>query len=88
MTPPDTLLQFPCAFPVKVMGRVHPDLLPAVIELCRAVDATFDEASVLQRPSANGTFVGLTLTIQATSREQLDGLYRALSAHPRVAFVL
>ena len=88
MTPPEALLEFPCAFPIKVMGRVHPDLLASVAALCRGVDPTFDEAGIEQRASGAGRFVGLTVTVEVPSREQLEGLYRALSAHPLVAVVL
>ncbi len=88
MTPSEALLQFPCAFPIKVMGRVHPDLVAAVVDLCRAVDPAFDAAGIEQRASGAGRFVGLTVTVEVPSREHLEGLYRALSAHPLVAVVL
>jgi putative lipoic acid-binding regulatory protein len=70
------------------MGAAHPDLLPAVIDVCRRFDPTFDPAGVEQRPSSAGTFLGLTVTVEATSPEQLEGLYRALAALPLVRMVL
>jgi putative lipoic acid-binding regulatory protein len=88
MTTPDTLIEYPSRFPLKVMGASHPDLLPDVVDVCRRFDPGFDPAGIEQRPSSAGTFLGLTVTVEATSREQLEGLYRALAAHPLVRLVL
>ena len=60
----------------------------AVVALARQFDPGFDPATVEHRPSRAGNYLGLTITITATSREQLDGLYRALSSHPLVKVVL
>lgn len=84
----DTLLQFPSAFPIKVMGLQVPAYLPAVLEMARAADPDFDAASVELRPSTGGKYLGVTITVMATSQEQLDALYRALSSHPLVRVVL
>lgn len=88
MTTRDSLIEYPSRFPIKVMGAAHPDLLTAVLEVCRRFDPGFDPAAVEQRPSSAGTFLGLTVTVEATSPEQLEGLYRALSALPLVRMVL
>ncbi|GAB4217587.1 MAG: YbeD family protein [Rhodoferax sp.] len=84
-----SLLQFPCAFPIKVMGEQGEALLADVVAMACAADPHFDrEASVRVRLSAGGRYQGITLTVQATSQAQLDALYRQLTAHPRVKLVL
>ena len=84
----ESLIQYPCAFPIKVMGAHVVGFEEAVIEVARRFDAAFDAASLERRPSREGRYLGLTLTITATSRAQLDDLYRALSSHPMVKVVL
>jgi len=95
-TPPSTaaelagesLIDYPCAFPVKVMGAKVDGFVHAMTALAQQFDPQFDPATVEIRPSKAGNYLGLTLTIWATSRAQLDGLYLALSAHPMVKVAL
>ncbi|MBN8510319.1 MAG: DUF493 family protein [Burkholderiales bacterium] len=87
-TSPESLIEYPSAFPIKVMGAQADGFVEAVVALARRFDPGFDPATVERRPSRAGNYLGLTITITATSREQLDGLYRALSAHPLVKVVL
>ena len=88
-TPPgESLLTFPCEFPIKVMGAHVEGFVEAVTEVARRFDPALDPSGVRTRPSREGTWLGITLTITATSREQLDDLYRALSSHPMVRVVL
>ena len=84
----DTLIEFPSAFPLKVMGLQVPEFLPAVLEMTRSADPDFDAASIELRPSSAGKYLGVTVTITATSQLQLDNLYRALTSHPLVKVVL
>jgi putative lipoic acid-binding regulatory protein len=88
--PPEStsLLQFPCAFPLKVMGANVDGFAEAIVAVVRQFDSGFDPATVEMRPSRERNYLGLTLTITATSREQLDELYRTLSTHPMVKVVL
>ena len=87
--PPErSLIEYPSAFPIKVMGAHVEGFTEAVIAVARQFDAGFDAASVESRPSKGGNYLGLTITITATSREQLDELYRTLSTHPMVKVVL
>jgi len=60
----------------------------AMVHVARAFDTTFDAGTVEQRPSKAGNYMGLTLTVHVTSREQLDELYRTLTTHPMVKIVL
>lgn len=88
MTEPLTLLEFPCAFPIKVMGKRVDGYAQAVFEVVRRHAPDFDAASMEMRASGQGNYLSLTCTVHATSRTQLDALYRELSAHPLVKFVL
>jgi hypothetical protein len=84
----ETLLQFPCDFPIKVMGQRQDGFAQAVLETVLRHAPDFDAAGMEMRPSAKGNYMSLTCTIRAVSREQLDALYRELSAHPLVKVVL
>lgn len=86
--PEQSLIEYPSAFPIKVMGLRVDEFEPAMLALARQFDPAFDAASVERRPSSGGKYLGLTLTITATSREQLDEIYRTLSTHPLVKVVL
>ncbi len=84
----DSLIEYPSRFPIKVMGAKVDGFVHAVTELARQFDPTFDAATIELRDSRAGNYLGVTITITATSREQLDDLYRALSSHPLVKVVL
>ncbi len=84
----ETLLEFPCDFPLKVMGAAGEGFAQAVLEVVLRHAPDFDAASMEMRPSRGGNYLSLTCTIRARSREQLDALYRDLTAHPRVKIVL
>jgi len=87
-TPDDSLIPFPSAFPVKVMGEHAEGFEAAVVAVARQFDPAFDESRIERRPSRAGRYLGLTITVTATSRAQLDELYRTLSTHPMVKVVL
>ena len=84
----DALLQFPCDFPIKVMGRRQDGFAQAVLEVVLRHAPDFDAAAMEMRPSAKGNYISFTCTIHAVSRAQLDALYGELSAHPLVKVVL
>jgi uncharacterized protein len=85
---PPSLIEYPSAFPIKVMGAYVDGFEAAMVRVARQFDAAFDAATIERRPSKAGNYLGLTLTVTATSREQLDELYRTLSTHPMVKVVL
>lgn len=89
-SPPDpqSLIDYPSAFPIKVMGAQADGFVDAIIDIAQRFDPAFDAASVELRPSRGGKYLGITITVTATSREQLDELYRTLSTHPMVKVVL
>ncbi len=84
----DSLIEYPCRFPIKVMGAMVDGFADAVAEVAREFDPDFDAATMELRPSKGGNYLGVTITITATSREQLDGLYLRLTGHPMVKLVL
>jgi uncharacterized protein len=84
----ESLIEYPSAFPIKVMGAQADGFVEAVIAVARAFDPAFDAGSVELRSSSGGKYLGVTVTVTATSREQLDELYRTLSTHPMVKVVL
>ena len=83
-----SLIDYPSAFPIKVMGMNEAGFEAAVVAVARQFDPAFAAATIERRPSSGGKYLGLTITVTATSREQLDELYRTLSTHPMVRVVL
>lgn len=83
-----TLLEFPCDFPIKVMGARVDGFAQMVIDVVLTHAPDFDTGSVEMRPSAQGNYLAITCTFTATSQAQLDALYRELSSHPMVKVVL
>ena len=83
-----SLIEYPSAFPIKVMGAMVEGFEEAVIATALQFDPGFDAATLEIRESSGGRYLGITVTITATSREQLDELYRTLSTHPMVKVVL
>ena len=84
----DSLIDYPSQFPIKVMGDNVEGFVHAVTAIAGQFDPSFDAASVELRDSKTGKYLGVTVTVTATSRAQLDDLYRALSGHPMVKVVL
>lgn len=87
-TPAESALTFPTAFPIKIMGRRADGFAQAVVDVVLRHAPDFDPAGVEMRSSREGNYLSLTVTILATSREQLDALYRELTSHPMVVMVL
>ncbi|MBK9219792.1 MAG: DUF493 domain-containing protein [Uliginosibacterium sp.] len=88
MSQPDTLLEFPCDFPLKIMGKREDHFAQTIAEVVLRHAPDFDPATMEMRPSSKGNYLALTCTIRATSKPQLDDLYRELSSHPMVKVVL
>jgi uncharacterized protein len=83
-----SLIEYPSRFPIKVMGTNVDGFVHAVTAIARRFDPDFDAAAIELRPSSGAKYLGVTITVNATSREQLDELYRTLSTHPMVKVVL
>lgn len=82
------LLEFPCDFPIKVMGETRDDFAQTIVEVVQQNAPDFDATAVEMRASSGGKYISLTCTVRATSREQLDNIYRSLTSHPFVKVVL
>jgi putative lipoic acid-binding regulatory protein len=87
-TSDQSLIEYPCDFPIKVMGRRVDGFAQAVVEIVQRHDVGFDPSTLGLRASSGGNYLGLTVVVRATSRQQLDALYRELTAHPMVSYVL
>ena len=86
--PEPSLIEYPSQFPIKVMGLNADGFVHAITRIAEQFDPTFDATTVELRASKGDKYLGVTVTITATSREQLDELYRTLSTHPMVKMVL
>lgn len=84
----ESLMNFPMSFPIKIMGRRHDDFAQTISAVVQGHAPDFEPATLEMRSSKDGNYLSLTATINATSRGQLDALYRALSSHPMVKIVL
>lgn len=89
-TPParESLIEYPCDFPIKVMGERVDGFVHAITHIAKQFDPGYDASTVELRESSSGKYLGVTITVRATSREQLDELYRTLTSHPIVKVVL
>lgn len=83
-----SLLDYPCEFPLKIMGTTRAGFAQAVLEIVRRHAPDFDGATLEMKTSKHGKYLSVTCTINATSREQLDALYQELCDHPMVVMVL
>lgn len=83
-----SLLEYPCDFPVKILGHTQAGFAQAVVEVVKRHAPDFDPATLELRASKRRNYLSVTCVIRAISREQLDGLYRELCDHPMVVMVL
>ena len=83
-----TLLEFPCDFPIKIMGETQDGFADAMLALVKRHAPDFDPATLEMRASKGGRYISLTCTIRATSQAQLDAVYRDITSHPMVVMAL
>lgn len=88
MSETESLLEFPCQFAIKAMGKTSADFDAIVVEIVRRHVSDIHEGAVSSRPSKAGTYTSVTVMIEATSREQLDAIYQGLTDHPAVLVAL
>lgn len=84
----ETLVEFPCTFPLKVMGANVPEFEQAVLDTVRSQIPSNQECSIQVRQSSKGNYLGATVRVYVTDKPQLDNIYRALTSHPLVKVVL
>ncbi len=83
-----SLIEYPCDFPVKILGHTQAGFAQAVLEVVKRHAPDFDDATLELRASKQRKYLSITCVVRATSREQLDGLYQELCDHPMVVMVL
>ena len=86
--PKESLLEFPCEFPIKMMGRDDDEFRDAALSIVRKHAGTIEADAVRTTPSSNGNFISITVTIDAQSQAQLDDIYEELSAHSAILVAL
>ena len=84
----ESLIEYPSRFPIKVVGVNEDGFVHTITHIAKQFDPDFDASTIELRESGGGKYLGVTITVTATSREQLDELYRTLSTHPLAKWVL
>lgn len=84
----DTAIEFPCSFPIKALGKTHPELDALVVSIVRRHIDDLNEGAVTSRPSKNGKYTAVTVTIEASSKQQLDAIYQDLTDCPEIIMSL
>jgi putative lipoic acid-binding regulatory protein len=84
----ETLLEFPCRFPIKAMGKTNLELDLLVIEIARRHVPEINESAVTTRLSKDGNYISVTIVVEATSKQQLDAIYQDLTDHPHILMAL
>jgi putative lipoic acid-binding regulatory protein len=82
------LIEYPCDFPLKILGHTQAGFAQAILEVVKRHAPDFDGSTIELRASKRRKYLSVTCVIRATSREQLDGLYQELCDHPMVVMVL
>lgn len=83
-----SLIEYPSDFPLKIMGHTQPGFAQAILAVVKRHAPDFEDATLAMKTSKKGKYISVTCVIRATSREQLDALYRELCDHPMVVMVL
>jgi putative lipoic acid-binding regulatory protein len=84
----DSLIEYPCDFPIKVLGRTQAGFAQTILEIVRNHAPDFDGSTLQMKTSKHGKYLSVTCVVRASSRQQLDDLYRELCDHPMVVMVL
>ena len=84
----ETLIEFPCMFPIKVVGEVHDEFTSTVIKIIKQKNKDFDPSTIEMKGSSEGRYISLTCFVYVTSKPELDDIYRSLSTHPMIKVVL
>jgi putative lipoic acid-binding regulatory protein len=82
------LIDFPCDFPIKVMGEMQDSFAQTIIDLIQTKEPTFNASKIEMRASSGGKYISLTCTVHVNSQAHLDDIYRSISAHPLVKYSL
>jgi len=84
----EKLLDFPCDFPIKMMGREQPEFRDAAVALIERHTGKIRSAAIRTALSRNGNFLSITITIKAQNQQQLDDIYSDLNEHAEILVAL
>jgi len=84
----ESLLEFPCLFPIKALGHSRCDVKSVVVDILQRHVSGWESATIKQRPSKNGKYVSVTVSFEANSRAQLDAIYQDLTASEFILMAL
>lgn len=84
----ETVLEFPCDFPIKMMGRDTPEFHSTARKIIEKHTGPLDDSAIQSNLSSKGRFVSITVTVNARSQQQLDDIYREVTAHEDVLMAL
>lgn len=84
----ESLLEFPCDFPIKIMGRESAQFQALARSLVEKHTGPLDDDAIKSALSRNGSFVSVTVTVVARSQQQLDDIYREVTANDDVLMAL
>jgi hypothetical protein len=84
----ETLFEFPCDFPIKIMGQATDEFRSLALGIVTRHFGALDEDSIQERPSSGGRYLGLTITVRAESKAQLDAVYQELTSCRQVLVAL
>lgn len=88
MTQQETLVEFPCTFPLKIMGAKHDEFAATILSVIQTHAPDTKAEDIVIRPSSKGNYLGATAQVFVNNKEQLDNIYRSLTSHPMVKVVL
>lgn len=83
-----TNMEFPCDFPIKIMGRANLDFELKILSIIRKHTPDLGETAIRVRHSKEGNYMSITVTIPAKSKQQLDAIYQELSSEKTVLMLL
>ena len=87
-TEEDSIMSFPCQFPIKAMGMAEEGFDVLVVSIIRKHAPDLSEGAVKSRQSQEGKYISVTVIVEAESRQQLDTIYLELTAHEKVLMAL
>lgn len=86
--PPETFFEFPCRFPIKIIANPKKEVTEFALKTLEKYIKNLEDSEFITRESKTGKYISITAIFEATSKEQLDNIYQALSENPEIHMVL
>lgn len=83
-----TLLEFPCHFPIKIMGTNSPNFLDEIRRITLQHFPAIEDEKITHKLSKGNNFLAITVTVYAENQEELDAFYQDVTKHPDIKMVL